>query len=258
MPRHRSRKWPVPHISIKRPLRPGLFQMTAQQITEMKEVITAKKRRDALYDLMGVILIGPPGAFPIKPSTGASLFGLSVDRLAKYEPKTAAALLLCAAYHSRLELFALTLRKAPNKTLVAIAKAQRLLCEKQTYSHMRDCLDAFRRALGKRTCYPRTLRRQDELLRAYARSHKYPIGTRAERDKRRKWVHEHLSGMIAEAQTVACLHEWRSLTDDDRDAALNAITANTSPAQLSALVLTLLHPVTVDSLLKRLLPRHRL
>jgi hypothetical protein len=68
--------------------------------------IEKKKRKVALHDLMGLILVGPPGAFPTKPSTLEALLKLTVDRLAKYEPKTAAALLHCAAYYRRLELAA--------------------------------------------------------------------------------------------------------------------------------------------------------
>jgi hypothetical protein len=64
--------------------------------------------------------------------------------------------------------------------------------------------------------------------------------------------------MIAEAQAVPCFHEWLPLTDEDRDIALNAVDGTTAPSQLSALVMTLLHPLTVDSILKRFLSRRRL
>ena len=253
MPRHRSNASPISTSNIKRPPMSGIFQMP--DFTQAE-----KRRKAALHDLVGRILIGPPDVLPVKRSTVALLFGLAIDRLAERDNKTAEALRHCASHYARLELAELTASTngLPDDA-AAIAKLDWLLSEEQTYSldDMRDCLDAYRRALGKRACYPRTLRRQDTLLRNYARSHDYPIGTRAMRGNRREWVREYLPAMITEAQAVPCFHEWRSLTDQDRDYVLNAVDGNTSLSKLSALVLTLLHPQTVDSLLKRLLPRGR-
>lgn len=124
----------------------------------------------------------------------------------------------------------------------------------------KDIQDDFTRyslALGKRTCHPRTLRRQHELLLAYGRTNNYPSWSRAQREQRPAWVREHLRAMVVEVQRVPCWHPQHDLSNQDRDKVLSDVVVRTSLARLSALVLAQLHSTTVDYLLIRLLPRRR-
>jgi hypothetical protein len=220
---------------------------------------SVKTQKQALHDLMGTILVGPP-AFPIKQPTASALFDLALDRLAHHDKTMAEALRRFASQFARLELLELT-----SSTLglpsadVDLAKLRWWLNEPLTYSSddWRDNFDKYRRTVGKKTCHVRTLRRQYELLCAYGKAHRYPAGANSKVTQRSVWGHEHLSAMILEAQVVSCWHPQPNLTEQERDKLLQGIDKVTSLAQLSALVLAHLHSTTTDYLLKRLLPRRR-
>jgi hypothetical protein len=267
MPRNRSQKSPVSTPSTKRPSPTGLLQMVGSpRSPDVREEDSVRARQAALGDLVGLILVGPSNVFPIKPPTAQALFGLAIDRLAEHDKTTADALRRYAAQHARLELLDFRISTGgPSLDGAGVAKLERLLLTLEwllskpltSAEDLQDDFGRYSRAVGKRICHLRTLRRQDELLRGYGRTHSYPVGTAARRAQRPAWVHQHLRAMIAEAQVVPCWHSERDLTDEEVDNLLNDVDERTSIARLSALVLTLLHPTTIDYLLKRLLPRRR-
>lgn len=250
MPRSRSRKPSVSPEGPKRPSSAGLPNLRQE---------AAKDRKAWLHDLVDMIMGWPP-IFPIKHSTGEALFSLALEQLAHHDKTTADALRRYSGLSARLEvldLSASTLGLPPGDAIVA--KLRWLLEEPPMHSteDLRDNFHRYRRAVGKRTCHPTTLRRQDELLRAYGRAHNYPAGARVERVKRLAWAYTHLPAMIAEAQGVPCWHPQPDLTKQDLDDVLNGVDAQTSLIKLSALVLAQLHATTTDYLLKHVLPRRR-
>ncbi|QOJ35586.1 MAG: hypothetical protein HRU82_11825 [Nitrospira sp.] len=202
-------------------------------------------------------MVAPPHEFLFKPSTARALFDLAVNLLGLYNQTTAEALRRYAAMHAQLDLLDLTTSTEglPSDAATA-AKLEWLLGPTAGQpTNLRHDFDIYRRTVGKQTCHIRTLRRQDELLRAFGRAHSYPTGTSIRRAQRPTWCREHLSAMIAEAQRVSCWHRQPDLTAQDLNKILRKVGEETSISKLNALVLEYLHPISSESLLKRLLHR---
>lgn len=255
MPRYRSRTPLTSTVISKRNPRPGLLT-TQLSPHQAEELTSAKAWKAMLTDLGFAMLVGPSDKFLMKPSTATGLFGLALERLAEHDKTMADALRRYAGMFGRTDLLDLRtstegLKPIPN----VIATLDWLMSEPIMCSvdDMPNYFDEYRRASGKRTCYPRTLRRQAQLLHTYGSAYNYPARSRL--NQRPAWIREHLMAMIAEAQKVACWHPWRDLTDQDRENVMINVKSHGSLAKLSALVLTQLHPISEDYLLKRLLPR---
>lgn len=219
---------------------------------------TVKERRAALSDLVGAIFVAPPHELFLKPSTARALFDLAVDQLTLHNKTTAEALRRYATVRAnldQLDLIAST-EGLPSSAATTAAKIEWLLGPPTCLAtDVRNDFDTYRRTIGKQTCHLRTLRRQDELLRAFARAKNYPTGTQIQRPQRQAWCREYLSAMIAEAQHVTCWHQQPDLTPRDMGKILGKVGQETSISKLSALVLEYLHPTTSESILKRLLHR---
>ncbi|MEO7863682.1 MAG: hypothetical protein ABIU05_25270 [Nitrospirales bacterium] len=249
MPRYRSRRAPISSVGLNTPPQPGLISRPQN----------VKPRNNALLDLVGSILVGPP-LFPIKQLTAMALFELALDRLAPHDKTMVEALRRYASQFARLEILelkAFTFGLPPADVGFATLKWWMEEPSPDMTDDLGDDFDRYRRVVGKRSCHSRTLRRQHELLQAYGRAHKYPAGAHIDRIQRRAWGRAHLPAMIGEAQLVSCWHPQHDLTKQDLDEVLNDIDEKTSLIQMSALVLAHLHSTTTDYLLKRLLPRRR-
>jgi hypothetical protein len=249
MPQPRSRTSPDPTTSTKGTSPQGLIHMAKSTQSPQAREGAAKSRRDALHDLVGLILVGPSNVFPFKPSTAQALFDLAVGLLAQHDKTKADALRRYAAYIARMELMQLP-PGADNAATVKWLLSEPVISAEE----LRTNFHKYSRAVGKQSCHPRTLRRQNELLRAYGCAHKYPSGSLTERGQRPAWARDHLMAMIGEAQAVPCWHPLHDLGRYDLD---QDIDEYTSLSKLSALVIARLHGINPDSLLKRLLPRRR-
>lgn len=220
------------------------------------KLVTARERRAALSDLMGAIVVGPPGGFPVNWSMARALFGLALNLLAKHDKTTADVLDRYAGMLARKEAL-------DWKTTDDVLKMKWLLSALSTRQtvNLEEDFDHYRRAVGKQTCHLRTLRRQDELLRTYGRTHGYPAPSdaHARRTQRQAWVRKHLRAMMAEAQVVPCWcwHSQSNLTDKDMAKLVNNVDEYISLSKLSALVLGQLHGTTPAYVLKRLQSRRR-
>ncbi len=269
MSQRQSRKSPISITHTKQRSSSGMLPVagsssrgalyTRTPSHDVTEESSEKVRKDALHDLAGLIIVGPPNEFPVKPSTGRAMFDLAVDCLARHDKTTADALLRYAAQFGRLELLGLHASiegLSPDTTDAAIVK---WLLEPSLWStnDLQNDFPSYRRAVGKRACHLRTLRRQYELLRTYGRTHKYPAGPQSRRIQRMNWVREHLLGMITAAQCVPCWHQQENSTAHEQEKLLSQVDEKTSIAALSAMVLSQLHPKSADYLLKRLLPPPR-
>lgn len=249
MPRHRS---PTSLLSAAR----AAHTSPSSSIT--KSASAVKARRTALSNLVGAILVAPPDGVFLKPSTAKALFDLAVDQLTLHNKTTAEALRRYATVHANLDQLDLitSTEGLPSSVVTATAKIEWLLGPPTCLAtDLRDDFATYRRTVGKQTCHLRTLRRQDELLRAFAQAQNYPTRTQIHRLQRQAWCREHLSAMIAEAQHVSCWHQQPDLTPRDMDKILRRVDQETSTSKLSALVLEYLHPTSSESLLKRRL-RH--
>lgn len=251
MPRHRPPTSPVSTARAK-----STSPSPSSPLTESTSAF--KARTTALSDLIGAILVAPPNEFCLKPSTARALFDLAVDQLALHNKTTAEALRRYATVHAnidQLDLIASTEGLSSSAASTA-AKIEWLLGPPTCLAtDLRGDFDTYRRTIGKQTCHLRTLRRQDKLIRAFARAQNYPTGTKIQRLQRQAWCRDHLSAMIAEAQHVTCWHQQPDLAPRDLDKILGKVGQETSTSKLSALVLEFLHPTTSESLLKRRL-RH--
>lgn len=222
-----------------------------------KEEIAAKARRTAVSDLLGVIMVGPPDEFPFKQAAGQELFELAIKKLEVHDMTTAVALRRYASIFGRLDLLDLKMSTNGLSSIERAAAIAKWLDDPPSYSleDLRNDFDRYRRVTGKQTCHRRTLRRQYELLRDYARKNSYPSKTLAARGQRSTWVRKHLLAMIALAAEVPCWHPRRELVAREWEEFMRDVDKKTSLTQMIALVLAYIHSTTSAYLLNRLLPR---
>lgn len=248
MPRHPINR---AHRSRARVGRPGVINQ-ADPHRQTKKLL-----RNFCQNLVDDTVVGPP-QFPIRRSVGEALFGLAITHLAKHDQTTADALRRYSGQYARLDEFLLagaTFRKSPIESVVA--RVEFLLTEPDLglINELQKNFKKFRKQFGRQTCAPKTITRQDELLRDYCRDHQYPAGSPAKRNERYNWAKAHLPVMIATAKAVTCWHPSPDFTKQKLEEIAGGIDAKTSASSLRALVLGHLHMVSPNYIAKRLLPR---